>query len=138
MEESDALAALTALGHPGRLAIFRRLVAAGAPGTAAGDLASALGMRASTLSGHLAILARAGFVRGTRDGRSIRYVAEPGGLRRLLAFLLEDCCGGQPELCTALWEEVGHGIDGGHEAGRAVSVHRQFGALDSGRGDPHP
>ncbi|MES2033342.1 MAG: transcriptional regulator, partial [Pseudomonadota bacterium] len=36
MEQTDAVSALSALAHPGRLAIFRLLVKAGASGLAAG------------------------------------------------------------------------------------------------------
>jgi DNA-binding transcriptional ArsR family regulator len=53
----------------------------------------------NTLSSHLSILARAGLVRGTRDGRSIIYRADVEGLRSLVAFLVTDCCDGHPQLC---------------------------------------
>ena len=41
MEQTDAVAALSALAHPGRLEVFRRLVKAGHPGMAAGKIAEA-------------------------------------------------------------------------------------------------
>jgi ArsR family transcriptional regulator, arsenate/arsenite/antimonite-responsive transcriptional repressor len=47
-------------------------------------------------------LARAGLVTSRRDGRSIIYAAGFEGMRELLAFLMEDCCAGQPEVCAPL------------------------------------
>jgi DNA-binding transcriptional ArsR family regulator len=66
---------------------------------AAGALAEALGTRPNTLSSALALLQSAGLVSSERQGRSIRYAARMAGVRDLLGFLLEDCCGGRPELC---------------------------------------
>ena len=94
-----ALAALAALGQPTRLQIFRLLMRAEPAGRQAGAIAEALGCPHNTLSSHIAILARAGLVRGTRDGRSIIYRADLDGMRALLSFLLDDCCRGHPELC---------------------------------------
>ena len=37
--------------------------------------------------------------RAKRDGRTIRYVADMTGFLDLLAYLMEDCCNGRPELC---------------------------------------
>jgi ArsR family transcriptional regulator len=68
-------------------------------GLAAGALAEEIGCPHNTLSSHLAILARSGLVRGTRDGRSIIYRAGVEGIRALVSFLVTDCCDGHPELC---------------------------------------
>jgi DNA-binding transcriptional ArsR family regulator len=68
-------------------------------GLAAGAIAGAIGCAHNTLSTHLAILARARLVRGTRDGRSIIYRADVEGMRALVGFLVTDCCEGHPELC---------------------------------------
>jgi DNA-binding transcriptional ArsR family regulator len=86
MEESDALAALSALANPLRLAAFRRLVVAGREGLAAGALAEALGTPPSTLSSALSLLESARLVSGERRGRSILYAARLDGLRDLLAL----------------------------------------------------
>jgi ArsR family transcriptional regulator len=94
-----ALSALAALGQPTRLAIVRLLMQHEPDGLPAGVLAEEIGCPANTLSTHLAILARAGLVRGARNGRSIRYRADVDGMRALMAFLVTDCCGGHPELC---------------------------------------
>lgn len=94
-----ALAALAALGQPTRLEIFRLLVANEPHGLAAGAIAEQIGCPHNTLSAHLSILARSRLARGTRDGRSIVYRAEVDALRMLIEFLINDCCGGHPELC---------------------------------------
>jgi ArsR family transcriptional regulator len=99
MEAVRALAALAALGQPTRLAIFRLLVRKEPDGLSAGALADALGRPHNTLSTHIGILARAGLVNGTREGRSITYRADAAGTRALIAFLVTDCCEGRPELC---------------------------------------
>jgi len=38
-------------------------------------------------------------VRGARDGRSIIYRADVDAIRALVGFLVNDCCGGHPEMC---------------------------------------
>lgn len=55
-----------------------------------------------TLSSHLAQLERAGLVRSWRVERRIFYAVEVEGTRRLLRYLTDDCCKGQPELCGDL------------------------------------
>src|SRR5271155_2193807 len=99
MDASHALAALAALGQPTRLSIFRLLVKKEPEGLSAGALADAVGCPHNTLSTHVAILVRAGLVNGTRKGRTITYRADPAGTRALIAFLVNDCCNGRPELC---------------------------------------
>ena len=104
METPTAVGALSALAHPGRLEVFRLLVRAGEDGMAAGDIARATGSLANTLSTNLGILAAAGLATSRRDGRSIIYTAGYGQMRELIAFLLEDCCGGNPQICAPLAE----------------------------------
>ena len=104
METSAAVAGLSALAHEGRLEIFRRLVQAGAVGLAAGEIARATGARPNTLSANLNILSAAGLASSRREGRSIIYMAGYGRMRELLAFLLEDCCGGKAAICAPLAE----------------------------------
>src|SRR5699024_3270880 len=95
-----------ALGQSTRLDVFRLLIKAGGAGMAAGKIGETLGVRQNTMSANLAILARAGLIRSEREGRSIRYFADMDGMRGLLAFLMEDCCGGCPELCQPVIDEV--------------------------------
>lgn len=94
-----AVAAFGALAQETRLAVFRLLVQAGPNGITAGEIAEALGVPASTMSHHLATLERAGLAASRRESRSIFYACDYEGTRRLLAFLMEDCCQGRPELC---------------------------------------
>jgi ArsR family transcriptional regulator len=104
MSVPHALAALAALGQPTRLEIFRLLVGEEPAGLTAGAIAELVGCPHNTLSTHIAILARSGLVRGSREGRTITYRADAVGIRALIAFLVTDCCDGRPELCglTAL------------------------------------
>jgi len=99
-----AVEALSALAQESRLAVFRLLVRAGPEGLPAGEIAQEVGVRPNTLSTHLTILGHAGLVRSRRDGRSIIYTADYGGMRELLGFLMEDCCAGRPEICAPLAE----------------------------------
>jgi ArsR family transcriptional regulator len=100
LSSPHALAALAALGQPTRLAIFRLLMRSEPSGLAAGAIADSIGCPHNTLSSHLAILARSGLLRGTRDGKSIIYRADVEGMRALVEFLVTDCCNGHPELCS--------------------------------------
>ena len=97
-----AVVALSALAHPGRLEVFRRLVRTGPAGLAAGEIARVTGSLPNTLSSNLAVLAGAGLVRSRREGRSIIYAADFAAMRGLLAYLMEDCCDGRPEICADL------------------------------------
>jgi DNA-binding transcriptional ArsR family regulator len=102
MEMKSAVTDLAALAHAGRLSIFRLLVQAGADGLASGEIARRLSILPNTLSASLNVLSGAGLVRSRRDGRSIIYTADYAAMRELLAFLVEDCCGGSPEICAPL------------------------------------
>lgn len=106
MDNQNAVRAFGALAQESRLAAFRLLVQAGEPGMAAGEIARALDVPHNTLSTHLAILAQAGIVTSRREGRSIIYRVDFDGTRALLAFLLEDCCQGRPELCSPAIDSV--------------------------------
>ena len=98
LSSPHALAALAALGQPTRLQIFQMLMRAEPDGRLAGSIAEEIGCPHNTLSSHLAILARAGLVRGAREGCSIVYRADIEGMRALLMFIVSDCCDGHPEL----------------------------------------
>ncbi|MER8826202.1 ArsR family transcriptional regulator [Mesorhizobium sp. M0938] len=106
MDKNTALLALAALGQDTRLEVFRLLVRSGADGVPAGEIASRLGTVQNTMSAHLKVLDHAGLVRAERDGRTIRYVADMTGFRDLLAYLMEDCCNGAPELCQPVIQAV--------------------------------
>ncbi len=106
MEMKDAIQALAALAQESRLKVFRLLVTQGTEGMAAGDIARELDVPASTLSTHLSVLSNAGLVSSTRQSRSIIYMIDVEATRQLLAFLLEDCCQGQPEVCSPLLDSL--------------------------------
>lgn len=95
----QAVTALSALAQTHRLAVFRLLVQEGPNGLAAGEVAERIGVPPSTLSHHLAQLEHAGLLRSWRVQRNIFYALDVEGTRRLVAFLTEDCCAGQPEIC---------------------------------------
>lgn len=102
MESTDAVNMLSALGHEGRLTIFRLLVRAGASGRAAGDIARELDVLPNTLSANLSLLSSAGLIVSRREGRSIIYAARYEGMQDLLSYLVDDCCEGRPEICLPL------------------------------------
>jgi len=104
MKTKAAVESLSALAHEGRLAAFRLLVKAGPEGLPAGVLARKLGAPPSSLSTSLAILTQAGLARSRRDGRSIIYTADFTQMGALMSFLVEDCCGGAPEVCAPMMQ----------------------------------
>ena len=111
MESKAAVASLSALGHEGRLAIFRLLVKAGPAGIAAGEIARRLETLPNTLSANLNVLSHAGLITSRREGRSILYSADYEAMSGLLGFLMEDCCAGAPEICAPLGEIVARAAD---------------------------
>jgi DNA-binding transcriptional ArsR family regulator len=106
MEIANAVAALSALAHAGRLSVFRMLVQAGPEGLAAGEIARRLDVPANSLSTNLQILSHAQLVSSRRDGRSVIYSARHDSMARLLEYLMEDCCDGNPEICGQLADTV--------------------------------
>ncbi|ESY71939.1 helix-turn-helix domain-containing protein [Mesorhizobium sp. M1050] len=106
MDKKGTLNALAALGQETRLDVFRLLVPAGPQGIPAGEIAARLDTVQNTMSAHLKVLAHAGLIRPERNGRIVRYVADMTGLRDLLAYLMEDCCNGAPELCRPVINAV--------------------------------
>ena len=106
MDISTTVKALGALAQESRLRAFRLLVNSGPDGIAAGEIARRLEIPHNTLSSHLAILCNAGLVTSRRESRSIIYRVNFDGTRALLAFLMEDCCQGQPELCSPLLDSL--------------------------------
>jgi DNA-binding transcriptional ArsR family regulator len=99
MDTTHALAAFTALSQSTRLDVFRLLVKAGETGMLSGNIGEALNVRQNTMSANLSILHQSGLIRKERNGRTIRYFADFSGVQAFLAFLMEDCCGGNPTVC---------------------------------------
>lgn len=98
MNSDTAVSALAALAQPTRLAIFRLLVEAGPQGLVVGKIAEALAVAPTTLSFHLKTLSHAGLLQSRQEGRFIVYAANFAAMNGLVAFLTDNCCGGNP--CT--------------------------------------
>jgi DNA-binding transcriptional ArsR family regulator len=95
MQTDDVVGALAALAQETRLAIYRLLVQAGPNGLAAGVIAERLAVAPSSLSFHLAQLTRAALIHPRRMSRSLIYAADFATMNGLVAYLTENCCGGQ-------------------------------------------
>jgi DNA-binding transcriptional ArsR family regulator len=93
MDQHRAIAALGALAHETRLALFRLLVTGGPEGLAAGIIAERLGVPPSSLSFHLQELVHAGLITQRRLSRNLIYSAEYGAMNDLVFYLTENCCG---------------------------------------------
>lgn len=106
MDNNDVVSALSALAQPTRLEVFRQLVKNEPEGLPAGEIARRLGVPHNTMSAHLGILERAGLVSSERHSRSIVYRVDLNRVRTLVVYLLKDCCGGKPELCGQLLEDL--------------------------------
>ena len=100
MKNIDAVAALAALAQESRLAVFRLLVRSAPDGLTPGVIGEQLELPAPTLSFHLKALAQAGLVSAVQEGRYLRYRAEIKTINTLIAFLTDDCCGGDPDRCS--------------------------------------
>lgn len=94
--------ALTALGHPGRLAVFRLLARRAPHGVRPSEIAEALDLKPNTLSVYVTTLTRAGLLSTWRRGRSVYYGIDLRRIGALVDFLVNDCCRGRPELCEPL------------------------------------
>ncbi|MBX3531248.1 MAG: winged helix-turn-helix transcriptional regulator [Rhizobiaceae bacterium] len=105
MESSDAIDTFTALSQATRLDAFRLIMKHEPDGLPAGEVARRLGVPQNTMSTHLAVLSRAGLVAAERHSRSIIYRASIDRVREIASFLVNDCCGGRPELCEPLVAE---------------------------------
>ncbi len=106
MDNLIAIAALSALAHPQRLAMFRLLITAGQDGLLAGEIAAGAEALQNTASTNLAILTRAGLIQSRREGRAVRYFVHIPYITELFGFLLQDCCDGRPEICSPLVDRL--------------------------------
>lgn len=100
MDMIAATQSFTALGHPGRLAVFRLLMRFAPQGVRPTDMAETLSLRQNTLSHYLNDLEAAGLIKGERQGRSILYAIDLVRTAGLVDYLVEDCCRGRPDLCA--------------------------------------
>ena len=92
MELEQIAKALKELGHPTRLAIFKRLVKAGHQGLAVGVLQEELGVPGSTLSHHISSLMSADLVTQRRAGRVLYCIPNYSQLQVVIAYLQDECC----------------------------------------------
>ena len=99
MDAAHAIEALGALAHEHRLAVYRMLVARGPDGLPAGLIAERLGIPPSSHTFHLQQLLRAGLATQRRMSRQIIYAADFTAMNGLLAYLTENCCGGDRARC---------------------------------------
>ena len=106
MEITTAIASFAALSQDTRLKAFRLLVSQEPEGLPAGEIARRLSVPHNTMSAHLAILARSGWVTSKRQSRQIIYRASLSHMQAVIQFLLQDCCAGHPELCASLMDSL--------------------------------
>jgi ArsR family transcriptional regulator, arsenate/arsenite/antimonite-responsive transcriptional repressor len=97
MKPSDVVAALAAIAHDHRLAVYRLLVERGPNGVSAGEIAQRLGMPPSSLTFHLQQMLHAGLVSQRRLGRQIIYAADYAAMDALVGYLTENCCGSEAQ-----------------------------------------
>lgn len=96
MKATAAVSRLGALAQGSRLAVFRLLVQAGDGGLCVSDIGARLKVAPATLSFHLKELANAGLIKARQHSRFIYYSADFKSMNDLVAYLTENCCGGQP------------------------------------------
>ncbi|WP_421780628.1 ArsR/SmtB family transcription factor [Kiloniella litopenaei] len=106
MEINKALSIFSALSQPTRLEIVRLLIKSGDNGLLAGEISETLNIRPNTASTNLLILVNSHLLRKERQGRTIRYFVDFEAMKNLLTFLMEDCCGGNPELCQPIIDKI--------------------------------
>ncbi len=93
MDATQAVTALSALGHETRLALFRLLVERGPDGLPAGVIAEILAIPPSSLTFHLQHLHRAGLVTQRRLHRQLIYATDFSAMSGLVLYLTDNCCG---------------------------------------------
>lgn len=87
MDIDGAANGLAALGHPTRLKILRKLLAAEVDGLSAGTLSSLLGISPALLSSHLRILDHADLISRDKEGRNVVCRARRTQVAKVLQFL---------------------------------------------------
>lgn len=92
IDAARAVAALAALAHETRLAIFRLLVEHARDGLTPSAIVLRLKLAPATLSFHLKELTSAGLIKDRRDGRFIWYRPDVVAMNGLIGYLTENCC----------------------------------------------
>jgi ArsR family transcriptional regulator len=94
MDATQIVAALGALAHETRLAVFRMLVERGPDGLPAGAISESLGLAPSSLTFHLRQLTHAGLITQRRVSRQLFYAIDVTAMNAVVGYLTENCCGG--------------------------------------------
>ena len=92
MKTATVIAALAALAHEYRLAIYRTLVEQGPDGLPAGVIGERVGLQPSSLTFHLQALQRAGLISQERASRQLIYSADYSAMNGLVGYLTDNCC----------------------------------------------
>lgn len=100
MKTSAIIAALSALAHEHRLAIYRLLVERGPEGLPAGVIGERVGLLPSSLTFHLQNLQRAGLITQQRVSRQLIYGADFDAMNGLVGYLTENCCSQSGRECA--------------------------------------
>jgi len=94
VDGKQVVAALGALAHETRLAVFRLLIERGPDGLSAGVIADRLGLPPSSLTFHLQQLTHAGLISQRRLSRQLIYATDFAAMNAVMSYLTENCCGG--------------------------------------------
>jgi DNA-binding transcriptional ArsR family regulator len=95
MDSKIVVARLAALAQESRLAIFRELIQAGKDGLNAGKISELTQTAPNSVSFHMKELVHAGLVTSRQEGRYVIYTAQFDAMTALIAYLTENCCGGE-------------------------------------------
>ena len=92
MTPETAAASFHSIGSVARLSIVQCLVRAGHDGLSVGEIQARTDIAPSTLSHHIRVLAEAGVIEQSREGRTTVTRAAFAHLEELAAFILSECC----------------------------------------------
>ena len=101
-----AIQLMSALAQPTRMEVFLTLAQHRPDGLPVGELAKLVDTPPNTMSTHLSILARAGAVIATRDGRTVKYSVVPTAIRDLTLFLVGGANGGSEYINPGFVDEL--------------------------------
>lgn len=90
---------LSTLSHPQRMAVFRLLMRRCPDELPAGEIASALNLKASTASVYLSALMQEKLISQRRDGTRLLYAVDLNAAREVVEGIFVDCCRGRADLC---------------------------------------
>ena len=102
MENQTATKIFESLASGIRLDIYRLLVKCGLEGMVAGQISTTLDLPPNNLSFHLKAMTHSNLLSVEQEGRFQRYRANIPLMLDLIAYMTEECCAGQPEMCADL------------------------------------